>query len=75
MSNRNLPRNGIITLTAHSPNNLPNAYFLETHAAVAQILHATGMGEYIDNILRERQLIRCFAPDGTTNVASLMMAF
>lgn len=58
-----LPQNGKVTLTAHCPHLLPNANLLETHAAVAQILHVTGMGEYIDNILRERQLIRCFAPD------------
>lgn len=75
MYNRHLPKNSIVTLTAHYPHLLPNANLLRTHAAVAQILHATGMGEYIDNILQERQLIRCFAPDGTTDVASLMMVF
>lgn len=41
------------------------------HATTAQILHMAGMGEYIENILRERQPIRCFALGGTSNVASL----
>lgn len=34
-----------------------------------QILQMTGMGEYVGNIL---QLIRCFTPDGSTDVALLM---
>ena len=65
----------MITLLTDSSQSLPSVVLLETHAAIAKILHATGMGEYIDDILQERQRIRCFAPDGSTNVQSLLMVF
>ena len=73
--NQYLPESGTITFLAHSQHSLPSAILLETHAAIAKILHETGMGEYIDSILQERQLIHCFAPDGSTNVQSLLMVF
>jgi len=74
--NQFLPKEGIVTLVAHSPHyRLPGRSLLETHTAVAKILHATGMGDYIDDVIQKRQDIRCFTPDGTTNVESLLMVF
>lgn len=73
--NQYFPEDGTITFLAHSQHSLPSATLLEAHAAIAKILQETGMGEYIDSIFRERQLIHCLAPDGSTNVQSLLMVF
>ncbi len=74
--NQFLPKDGIITFTAHSPHySLPNRNLLRAHAVVAKILHVTGMGELIDEVFQKQQDIRCFAPDGTTNVQSLLTVF
>lgn len=70
-----LPQNGIITLTTHYPHHLPHAGLLGTHATIAQILHATCMGQYIENTLEEWHLIHRFALDGTIDVAPLLMVF
>ena len=69
-----LPSDPTITLTAHDPAYaLPSCILLEAHAAIARILHITGMGQLIDKIMEDRASIGCFAPDGTTNVTSLML--
>lgn len=75
MHNLYIPSNNTVTLVAHSSDSLPSPSLLKIHAAIADILFMTGMGDYIENILREQQVIRCLASDGTTSVASLLMVF
>ena len=58
-----LPKSGVIAFLTYSDRSLLSTILLETHAAIAKILYATGMGENIDNILQERQRIHCFAPE------------
>ncbi|KAJ9227116.1 hypothetical protein DTO027B5_876 [Paecilomyces variotii] len=55
--------------------DLPSPVLLETHAALAKILHASGMAEYIEKILDEREGIRCLSSDGTTDIGRLLFAF
>lgn len=47
--------------TSREPNklsytNLPNKAYPQTHLAIAQVLHASGAGEVIDQIFREELL-------------------
>ncbi|KAF8464679.1 hypothetical protein BDZ91DRAFT_783580 [Kalaharituber pfeilii] len=71
-----LPDNGIMKFTAHHPSHrLPHPTLLETHASIAKILHMSGMGEYIENLLRERELIGCLANDGSTDIKALLMVY
>lgn len=51
---------------------LPDPVLLRVHASIAKFLHMSGMGEYIDKIVREREDIGCFAIDGSTNVEELL---
>ena len=48
---------------------------LEVHASIAQVLHATGMGELMDQILREREEIHHLAANGSTNLGRLLLVF
>ncbi|KAF8470753.1 hypothetical protein BDZ91DRAFT_549653 [Kalaharituber pfeilii] len=71
---RNLPENRLVTLTNHYPmHSLPHSILFGLHASIAQILHASGMGEYLEKLLRDRELCRFLAPDGTTDIESLFM--
>lgn len=68
------PKDGVIKLTNHDPSvPLPSATLLGTHAAIAKVLHATGLGEAIDKIMEERKDIGCLASDGTTDVEALLL--
>ncbi|KAF8462755.1 hypothetical protein BDZ91DRAFT_765047 [Kalaharituber pfeilii] len=72
----NFPENRIVTLTNHCPTySLPDPILLGVHASIAQILNASGMGEYLEKIMHDRELCRCLAPDGSTDVESLFMVF
>lgn len=51
---------------------LPDPTLLGVHAAIARFLHMSGMGEHIDRIMRDRENIRCLAPDGSTNIGELL---
>ncbi|KAF8531797.1 hypothetical protein BDD12DRAFT_766395 [Trichophaea hybrida] len=73
-----LPPDGIVRLVNHSnPFSdyipLPNKKYLEVHAAVAKILHATGLAESLDKALREGDVLACFAEDGTSDIYHLLM--
>ncbi|KAF8449896.1 hypothetical protein BDZ91DRAFT_669441 [Kalaharituber pfeilii] len=72
---RLLPENKRITLQSYSAHKLPSPILLETHAAVAKVLHLTGMGEHIDRVFREREDLRCLAADGSTDVGRLMLVY
>ncbi|KAI9777150.1 MAG: hypothetical protein M1816_004907 [Peltula sp. TS41687] len=70
------PCNNQVTFATTDPQiPLPNPKLLEAHAAIARVLQATGMGEFIEKSLREREGIQCLASDGSTDVRSLLLAF
>lgn len=49
-----LPSDRVITLTNHGPRfPLPDAKYLQLHAAIGNILHASGRAENIENLLRD----------------------
>jgi hypothetical protein len=71
-----LPNDGYVTFTAHDGRYpLPDEKLLAVHAAVAAILHASGMAEVIDRILQDRDETPCLAADGSTPIGTLLMAF
>lgn len=51
---------------------LPDPALLRVHAAIARFLHVSGVGERIDRIRRDRENIRCLAPDGSTDIGELL---
>lgn len=70
----NLPVANLLTLTAHDGRDaLPSPILLEVHASIARILHATGMGELIERILRERDEIGQCAANGSTELERLLV--
>ena len=71
-----LPNDGYVTFTAHDGRcALPDEKLLAVHAAVAAILHASRMAEVIERILQDRDETPCLAADGSTPIATLLMAF
>ncbi|KAF8473505.1 hypothetical protein BDZ91DRAFT_651460 [Kalaharituber pfeilii] len=70
-----IPQDAVITLTTSDPGvALPSRYLLELHSSVAKILHLSGMGEYIERIMREQEELRCLSGDGSTKIQRLLMA-
>lgn len=65
----------IVRFQKYADVDLPNPVLLETHAALAKILHTSGMAKYIDDILGEREDIRGLSGDGTTDIGRLLFAF
>ncbi|GFG12958.1 hypothetical protein IFM5058_06210 [Aspergillus udagawae] len=61
-----------ITFTKHTTSESPSKVLLEMHAAIAEILQASGQGEKIDELLRKWDDIRCLASDGSTDLESLL---
>ncbi|KAJ9283813.1 hypothetical protein DTO021C3_8640 [Paecilomyces variotii] len=61
-----LPKDGIVRFKSHDGNHipLPDKAILAAHAAIARILHLTGMGEEIDKMLREFDKLSCLAEEG-----------
>ena len=71
-----LPNDSHVTFIAYdSRHRLPDEKLLAVHAAVAAILHASGMAEVIDRILQDRDETPCLAADGSTPIGTLLMAF
>ena len=69
-----LPKDDVVKLTNHDPSvPLPSPTLLGVHAAIAKVLHASGLGEAIDRIMEERKDIDYLAPDGTTDVEALLL--
>ena len=67
---------GLVTFRSHDPSyQLPSPFNLEAHAAVAKILNATGMAEYIDSLLDEKTHTRCLESDGSTNLDLCLFPF
>ncbi|KAN0067949.1 hypothetical protein V8E54_013877 [Elaphomyces granulatus] len=68
-----LPADGIVKFTNHDPRYaLPSPILLGLHAAIANILHATGRGEAAEKLLHEREEICVLAENGSTNVHGLL---
>ncbi|GAD98177.1 predicted protein [Paecilomyces variotii No. 5] len=65
----------IVRFQKYADVDLPNPTLLETHAALAKILHASGMAKHIDDILEEREDMCGLASDGTTDIGRLLFAF
>ncbi|KLJ07872.1 hypothetical protein EMPG_16654 [Blastomyces silverae] len=63
----------VVRFTKHANYKLPSRALLSAHAAVARILHATGMARIIDQIFRDREELRCLAEDGSTDIGWLSM--
>ena len=69
-----LPPDRQITLVSDDPQYpLPNQYLIETHAAIAKILHISGAGEYVERVVQDFEQIACLAEDGSTNLQELKM--
>jgi hypothetical protein len=74
--NAYLPNDDYVTFTAHDGRYpLPDEKLLAVHAAVAAILHASGMAEVIERILQDRDETPFLAADGSTPIGTLLMAF
>jgi hypothetical protein len=71
-----LPNDGYVTFTAHDGRYpLPDEKFLPSTQRWRQILHASGMTEVIERILKDRYETPCLAADGSTPIGTLLMAF
>ncbi|KAJ9220082.1 hypothetical protein DTO169C6_7628 [Paecilomyces variotii] len=51
---------------------LPSRVLLETHAAIAQIYHASGRAEIIDHILEDRESLHQLSADGSTDIQQIL---
>ncbi|KXG48990.1 uncharacterized protein PGRI_028600 [Penicillium griseofulvum] len=70
-----LPSNRIVTLTSHDPRfSLPRAKHLQLHAAIGNILHASGRGEKIEKLIRDLEEVggSALSKDGSTNISDLL---
>ncbi|KAF9522290.1 hypothetical protein CPB83DRAFT_864672 [Crepidotus variabilis] len=56
------------------PIAIPDPKILGLHAAFANVLNASGAGEYIDSCWRDMDDIRVLSPDGATSLHSLNLA-
>lgn len=68
------PRGKTVTLTSQDPQlEVPDPRYLALHAACAQVAHASGMGEYIDRILRDMEDMRVLPEDGCSDVLTFAL--
>jgi hypothetical protein len=51
---------------------LPHPPLLKVHAALAQMLEASGAALYLENLLDEREEMRVIAADGSTDLNSIL---
>ena len=64
-----------VEFTAHSGlHRLPSPELLKLHAAVAQVLNTSGLGQLIDDVSEDRELIRALAEDGSTPISRLLLS-
>lgn len=75
MPERNDRGDRIIKFKKHADVELPSRELLQTHAALAKILHASGMAERIDKIMEFQEGIGCLASDGSTSIQMLLSVF
>ncbi|RHZ74970.1 hypothetical protein CDV55_109190 [Aspergillus turcosus] len=69
-----LPADRSVTLTSQSKRyQPPSPILLAVHAAIGNILHASGRGKKITNVIQEaREDWACMAGDGSTDVGELL---
>lgn len=70
-----LPSNRVITLTSHDHRfDLPEARYLQLHAAIGNILHASGRAERIEKLIRDLGETdgSVLSKDGSTNISDLL---
>lgn len=65
----------IVQFRGHADIKLPSRTILQTHTALAKILHASGMAETIHKIMEEREELQCLASDGSTNIQRFLLVF
>jgi hypothetical protein len=66
-----LPADSIVRFRAAADIPLPDPHLLSMHHALAEVLNASGMGEAVDNYLRDLEELKCLAEDGSTHSALL----
>lgn len=52
---------------------LPDPLYLSLHAACAQVAHASGMAEYLDDIFRDFEELRVLPEDGCSDVLMVVL--
>lgn len=68
-----LPASRTITLRSHDGREpLPSPVLLGAHAAIAEILYATGRGETVDQSLNDYRSAGGMAEDGRTDISNLL---
>ena len=73
VSNLTMPSSGVVTLTCHDPQYpLPDPILLSIHAAISNILNATGRGEVVDKIIQDYNTTKVLARDGSTDISQLL---
>ena len=69
-----LPIKRAIRLAPNRDIDPPSPDLLAIHRAVGQILHLSGAGDYIDDILRDMETVHVIAEDGSTDLGSYVSA-
>lgn len=69
-----LPEDRIMRLNKFSNSNIPppDPRLIRVHLAVAQILHASGIGDEIDAVIRDAERIGHLKEDGSTDVERML---
>lgn len=62
----------LVTFELHGGIPFPSRILLDFHVAIARILSASGMRDYIERILEEQKMIRCLSSDKNTDVETLL---
>ena len=61
----------MIRFVSHSGLELPHPEILTVHAALANILYASGKGEKIEKAHEARDSMKYLAPDGSSDMLTL----
>ncbi|KAK2799705.1 hypothetical protein FQN50_008405 [Emmonsiellopsis sp. PD_5] len=69
-----LPKDGILELDPNTDDSLqlPDPNLLAVHFAIAEVLHASGMGNEIDKVIRDMESIGCLREDGATDIGRIL---
>ncbi|KAL2372452.1 hypothetical protein, variant 2 [Blastomyces gilchristii SLH14081] len=66
----------LVTLERHggATIELPSPALLQMRSTLTKIFHASGMAEYIEDLVRDEEEIGCLAPGSTTNLEDLVLS-
>lgn len=53
--------------------SLPDPRYISLHAACAQVAHATGIAEYVDEVFRDFEELRVLPEDGSLDVLIVVL--